>query len=1157
MQRLRNCLAFQILNQVRDYFEKCSKRGTVQKCCTVGLFSASLILVPIAHGQGRAALSGKVADSGGALIPAAVVTATQTSTGTITVVNSNATGVYVFPSLPASIYSISVSSPGFRPYKQIGITLQADQSVTIDVTLQPGGETQTVTVNAEQVQVDTTTGTLSQVIGEQSVGSLPLGAGFYGRNAATLTELSPGVILGPTDNSDQGTSKTFPVVVNVSVNGARSADTNYMFDGGNNIDEYTSVNQPFPFPDALQEFSIQASNYDAEFGQNAGGVVDIVSKSGTEKFHGDLFEFVRNGLFNAAPFFGTVDPEKRNQFGGTLGGPVEIPFLARSKHTFFFFGYQHTVLIDRQSGATAYVPTQTNLTGDFSGLLTANGPANPLGNQVVQLYYPSNAPLLAGTAVPGNVYNFTACGCHFDTSAVAFMKDLPSLTGTGEVHYQNPLDETFNEFIVRVDQDLGASDHLTAHYYMDEFTNEAFLTTSDLLSESTGSHIRVTSGLLSETHTFSSHLLNSLIVNYSQEISNRGPAANSPNITDFGVNISQPSSNVILSVAASGFFTVAASPLAVFQRNNYTLTDDLHWVKGTHSIAFGVHAEISKVDINSEFNQAGSFNFNTYSTNYALASFLFGQLYTFNQGSGQYFNDRDQFYGFYAQDTWHAKPKLTIDYGVRYEPFNPWRELEHRVMQFNPAAYAADRVSTVFVNAPAGLLFPGDAGVPEYGIQSDYKKIMPRFGFAYDVRGDGSLSVRGGAGLFYDTRTAAIANSSTTTISPFSEALTLTEPAGPFSNPYLGITDPFPAPGNPSPNFAFEAPYSVFTFDRSGIFHVPLIYAYNLAVEQKLSKNFLARIAYAGSHATHLFTANDLNPSIYIAGSSLPTNQRRTFNCYGCAPSTIGYSDIGEDDQGGNSNYNSLQATLVQHATKGLSYTLNYTYSKSLDNLPLGTIDTAVSSGAGDPYAIPVTMPNYKRLDIGPSDFDRKHVFSGSYVWAFPKLTTGGRVLQEVVNDWQTTGIVQLQSGQPLTITAGSDISKTGLGQDRAVWNGQRPYGVGACGSNLKCKNYLNPADFSLPAPGTFGNVVKGSFRGPGYADWDAALTRSFAIEKAGAAAFELKAEYFNVINRDNLINPVTSLSAGGFGSVNASNSSSSDTPQYPRSAQFSAKFVF
>ena len=1103
----------------------CHRQFSKLRLLLAGLSVAILLTAPGAFAQGRAALSGTVTDAQGALIPNATVTLTQVSTGAVTTVTSNASGNYVFPSLAAATYSITGSAPGFKNFVQKGIVLQADQSVTVDLALQLGATSQTVEVEGDAAQIDTTTGTLSQVVGEQSVNDLPLN----GRNAAVLTEEAAGVVLGPVDNADQGVTKTFPAAVTVSVNGARSSDTNFMFDGGNNIDEYTNVNQPFPFPDALQEFSVQTSNYNAEYGQNAGGVVNIVSKSGTDQFHGDLFEYVRNGMFNAANYFSTtVDPLKRNQFGGVIGGPVRIPHVAESKHTFFFFGYQKTLLRDQQGGVNSFIPTQANMTGDFSSLLDASSPDNPLG-KAVQIVNPHT-----GVAYQNNYIDPST----FDPAAVAFMKDLPSVSGNGAVFYQNPLSENYNELIARGDQDLGTGDHITAHYYLNGFSNLGVLNTSNLLTYASGSHIQVQSALVSETHTFTTHLLNSLIANYSREVSTRGPVPNGPNITDFGVNITQPSVSALTDVGATGFFTVGATAEAAFQRNNYTFAEDLHWVKGSHNLAFGAHAEISKVDLNNQYNQPGNFTFNSNTTNYALASFLLGYLYTFNQGAGQYFNDRDQFYGFYAQDSWRVSHKLTIDYGLRYEPFRPWQEILHRVEQFSPAAYAAGRVSTIYVNAPQGMLFPGDKGVPEQGVRSSFKNFMPRLGFAYDARGNGTLSIRGGGGMFYDTRQPAIMNSIPSENSPFSLSVSLTDPQGPFSNPYEGITDPSPAPTVAPSNFIFPSPVQVNTYDPSGTFQVPVSYAWNLTVEQQISRDASFRLGYVGGHASHLFVDDDLDPATYIAGSTLGPNSRRHFP---------GYSDILEASMSGNESYNSLQATLEEHASHGLTATLNYTYSKSMDTLPYNTLDTTPSSGSGAPYAISIYQPNYKSLDIGPSDFDRTQVFSSSYVWTLPRLTAGSRVIHAVVNDWQTTGIFQIQSGAPITITAGSDRSGTALNQDRAQWNGLRPYGTGACGSKAHCKNYLNPADFSLPALGTVGNVSKGSFRGPGYFDWDAGLARSFPINER--IAFQFRAEYFNLINRDNLGSPISAVSSAGFGSITSVIS--------PRIAQFSGKLVF
>jgi hypothetical protein len=1097
----------------------------LQSCHLAGLLLALLASVPGAFAQGRTALSGTVADGQGALIPSAIVTVIQVNTGATTVATSNASGAYVFPSLPAANYSITATATGFKKFVQQGIVLQADQSVTLNLTLQLGETSQTVLVSADTAQVDTTTGTLSQVVGEESVNELPLN----GRNAADLTEESAGVVLGPVDNSDQGVTKTFPAAVTVSINGARSADTNYMFDGGNNIDEYTNVNQPFPFPDALQEFSVQTSNYNAEYGQNAGGVVNIVSKSGGENYHGDLFEYVRNGMFNAANYFSnTVDPLKRNQFGSTLGGPVHIPHVITSKHTFFFAGYQKTILRDQQGGVNSFIPTQANMAGDFSALLNPSSPDNPLGKSI-QIVNPRT-----GQPYPNNYIDPST----FDNAAVALMKDLPSVTGNGAVYYRNPLAQDFNEVLVRGDQDLGTADHITAHYYLNGFTNAGVLNTANLLTYSAQSHIQVQSALVSETHTFSAKLLNTFNGNYSREISTRGPVPNGPNITDFGVNITQPSINAITGVTAAGFFTLGATAGAAFQRNNYTFSDDLHWVKGNHNFAFGVHAEISKVDLNNQYNQPGTFTFNSNTTNYALSSFLLGYLYNFNQGAGQYFNDRNQFYGFYAQDSWKLAHKLTLDYGVRYEPFRPWQETMHRVEQFSPAAYAAGRKSLVYVNAPAGMVFPGDAGVPEQGVRSGYKNFMPRLGFAYDVFGDGRLSVRGGGGMFFDTRQPAIMNSIPSENSPFSLSVTLTDPQGPFSNPYQGITDPFPAPSVAPANFVFTPPVQVNAYDPSGTFQVPVMYDWNLTVEQRVGKNSTARIGYVSSHASHLFVDDDLNPATYLAGSTLGPNSRRYYP---------GYTDILEASMSGNSAYNSLQATFQEHVSKGLTATANYTYSKSIDTLPYNTGDTTPSSGPGAPYAIPIYQPNYKSLDIGPSDFDRTHVFSGSYVWDIPMLRDLSPILKAIVSNWQTTGILQMQSGQPVTITAGSDRSGTALLQDRAQWNGQNPYGAGACTSKAPCKNYFNPAAFSLPASGTYGNAVKGAFRGPDYFDWDAGMVRNFPIKES--AQLQFRAEYFNLINRDNLGNPISYVGSGGFGSITTAIS--------PRIAQFSGKLIF
>src|SRR6266436_581621 len=322
---------------------------------------------PLSPAQGLGSIVGTVIDPSSAAVASAKITATQADTGVTREATSNSDGYYVIPSLAPAKYVVTVRMSGFSDERD-EITLLADQTLTINLNLRLGGTIETVTVTGAELQVDTATSTLKQVIEQQRLVELPLN----GRNAAQLTLLVPGALNSPGGGADQGTTKTFPGAVTISANGARQNMVSYQLDGGNYLDEYTNVNQPFPFPDALQEFSVQTSNYSAEYGQNAGAVVNVITKSGSNVFHGNAFGFVRNAVFNARNFFATDrDPLKRSQYGGTLGGPV------RKDKVFFFFGYQGTKIRSETNGLSSFVPTDPNLNGDFSSLLSATNPNNP------------------------------------------------------------------------------------------------------------------------------------------------------------------------------------------------------------------------------------------------------------------------------------------------------------------------------------------------------------------------------------------------------------------------------------------------------------------------------------------------------------------------------------------------------------------------------------------------------------------------------------------------------------------------------------------------------------------------------------------------------------------------------------------------------------
>jgi len=375
--------------------------------------------------QGFGTIVGTVTDPSGAVISGASVTVTDPATGATRQENTNEQGYFVVPTLRPSTYDLTISAPGFSQSKETGVKLLADQTAPVNVTLSIGKAAETVSVNAEPPQINTSNSTLSEVVEQRRVVDLPLN----GRNAASLLLVVAGAIPAPPNDVDQGNTKSFPTVVTVSTNGVRQNEVSFRLDGANNNDIYTNANQPFPFPDALQEFSVQTSNYGAQYGGNAGGVVNIVTKSGTNELHGDVFEFVRNYVFNARNFFSPKrDLLKRNQYGGTIGGPVLIPKLYNGKDkTFFFFGYQGTKIRNVGNTTSAFVPTAAERTGNFSALLNPGDPANPF-HKAIQINDRN------GHAIPGNLL----LPSQLDPAALAFLNIFPRLAVMVKSSILNP-----------------------------------------------------------------------------------------------------------------------------------------------------------------------------------------------------------------------------------------------------------------------------------------------------------------------------------------------------------------------------------------------------------------------------------------------------------------------------------------------------------------------------------------------------------------------------------------------------------------------------------------------------------------------------------------------------------------------------------------------
>src|SRR5438094_87363 len=929
-----------------------------------------------AFAQGLGTIGGTVLDPSGALIPGAMITVTEVGTGLSRSATSDEQGRYVIPSLRPAIYELTAENPGFSKFSQRGIAVLADQSLTVNVTLRVGALAEEVTVESAPPPVNTTTATLGQVIELARVDALPMN----GRNAAALTLLVPGAVSAPDAGADQGTTKTIPGAVTISANGARQNQISYMLDGGNNLDEYTNVNQPFPFPDALQEFSVQTSNFSAEYGQNAGGVVNIVTKSGSNNIHGDLFEFNRNAIFNARNFFSpTRDPLKRNQYGGTIGGPII------KERTFFFAAYQGTRLRNIGNTTSATVPTQADI---------------------------------------------NAAGAAVDPAARSLLKVLPqSSDPKGVVFFGRPDRQIFDEVLGRVDHSLATGDRLTGRYYYVRFHKDPVFDPANILTYTDGSTIPFQNFLVHENHIFSPTFINDVHVNYAREAARRGPADGVPNVRDFGVNIPfQTARKAIQLVNVSGGFRFGDNPDASFIRNNFTASDDISWVRRQHDLRFGGTIERSYVDIDNLFQQPGEFQFNS------ISSFLLGTLGGnpgFRQGNGEFKNNRNTFAGLYIQDNFRLSRRLTLNTGLRWEPSLPWREIKGRVEQFRLNDFYAGKKSTVFANAPFGLFFPGDPGVPPNGTTGSLNLFSPRAGFAYDVFGNGKSSIRGGVGIFYDSRTVGIFNNRFVDVTPFSTQLTLSSPPGPSS-----VDD-----------------------------------------------------------------------------------RRRLNNVFPASVFPVKFGNISLDSHDVNSSYNALQVSLERRLARGVTILGNYTWSKSIDDLPYGPNGAGVSDLGSDAVsARPWDDPLRHRFDRGPSDFDHTHRFVLSFVAQLPQFANAKPIARGILGRWSLSGIVAAQTGRPMTpmsgLTAGADMSQAGIGRDRAFIAPGNPYGSGACRTSAPCVDYLNVSLFSQPTVGTFGNAGKGSLRWPGYYNWDMGFSKEFKLTERYGVQF--RTEFFNIFNRVN-----------------------------------------
>ena len=1111
-------------------------------------FSATFAL-----GQGgNVAISGTVMDPSGAVIANAKVTVTQKSTSIARSTVTNGSGQFNIPSLPPTTYTVSIEATGFKKYVQ-DVVLLADQIRDMDVHMQVGEMTQQVTVEESAVAVNTVSPELSQVIEQSRLVDIPLN----GRNAADLTLLVPGAVSANANNAGalQGDTKQIPGADAFAVNGARPDQIGYNLDGGNNEDLMSNVNDPFPFPDALQEFSVQTNSFDAKYGNNAGAVVNVVTKSGTNKFHGDLFEFVRNRAFNARNYFADKkDPLKRNQFGGTIGGPIF------KDKTFFFFGYQRTMVRSINNAGNAVIPIAQNLTGDFTNYLTAGAANNPLGSKTATVsQYPFDHSALAqNNMIPTN---------KLDPVALAMTKLLPisSASASGSVTYGTPLRTNNDEYIARVDQTFQSGDHVFGRFYLNRYFHAPTYDGKNILTVGPGSTIQAQNWLAGYTKIFTPNLVNSLVLDAVRGASSRGqqggPGGTVPDMKTFGSTIYQlpTAQSGIRTFSVSGGFSIGNFTNAIFVRNTADLREMLSWNRGKHSFTFGYDLELDQSNIRNTDLENGSFSFTNDVTGLAMANFMMGYQHAFTQTSGDFSDSRENPMGAYANDKWKISPNLTLDLGVRWEPQQVMKEIWGRIEQFYPDAQAAGVHSTVVPSAPAGLMFVGDkyngVAVPDRGQAGDFNNFAPRIGVAWDPTGSGKMSIRAGGGLFYSSRLPGLFLNDAAISAPFSLRLDLLDSTtgasqiGPLTNPevnYATFASGFPQRfilKNVPKNATFVPNPTVFGLQPGVSWHTPEIYDWNVTFERQLSADTVIHVSYVGTRGTHLRQDVNLNPAKYTAGDTRSTQLRRPYQPFGT---------IYQSRNTGANGYKGFQFDLEKRASAGagilsqITLLANYTYSKAMEyglSSNGGITDIGSSIGSGMSFY----DSRQHDFETGPSSFDHANRAVVSFVWALPKFSSSNGLVRNVAGGWQWTGVYSYQTGDPLTILAGTDISQTNNGLDRMDFVGSGSKGSRgtptACAAGVAhCLPWFDISQFAKPTAGNYGNAGKGTWRGPNLWNADTGLFKNFTpVPSHENFNFQFRGEFFNIFNHPQWADPNVTFSNAAFGTTRSGVGSNAD----------------
>jgi hypothetical protein len=1045
-------------------------------------------------------VQGQLEDPSGSLVPLARVTIMNTSTGFNAERQTTAAGKFLFSSLPVGIYNLHVEAKGFANFDESGIHIDVERVVNLPLTLTLATMSERVNISAVAASVDVSSTLGNVVTGEEAV-DLPLN----GRNLTQLGLLQPGVApltfgllqAGGIARQNQA----------YAVNGQPPESNNYLLDGVSNVD---SVNGGFALrtpPDAVTEFRILTSNAPAEYGETSGATTSVVTRSGTNAFHGDLYDFLRNNALDARNFFAaTTEPLHQNQFGATIGGAIR-----RDKD--FFFAYYEGQRDSQGETRTAIVPTAAERSGNFSGL--ANG---PLINEF------SGQPF-SYKGVVGQIPTFLLNPIALKAESLIPLPNFgPSLFSSTQL-----LTNNYDQGGFRLDHYFNNNDQLFIRYAASSQheLDPLPINGSGVPGFPVANNVTTNSVTASWVHLYTPSLVQTARIALFRNVFLEGAATNHNPASELGFTY-QPTLASELGdpyMIISGYADVGnpiTGPQNTYQ-NDYQGYYSIDWTKGAHNFKFGANVDRQQINVLLGIATNGFFVFAPFPVSDSFASFLLGQPVQFFQGGGDFNRGlRKLIVAGYAQDEWRATSKLTLSYGLRYEVNTPYTDIRNRLN-----AWAPGKQSVVNPSAPTGLLFPGDPGVPAGIAAIDYKEFMPRIGLAWDPWGAARTTIRAGYGLFYDGYTNGTGGPLEAAVSalPWTEAYQLPGPGLNFANPYNGNTPPFVSQ-------QFVRPATVLTV-QSGM-RPPYSQNWDFSIEHSFLNAFLFDVRYVGNKGTHLPRFLEGNPAIYGPGATTGNaDQRREYAA--CNPAgQCAFASVGLIADSNASSYNALQVSLTRQMSAHLSFQASYWWSKSLDyvsSLNLAGSAPTLVAGENDLAQNPFNL----RAEWGPSLFDARQrlVFSGTYV--LPTVHSIPQVAAALVNGWQLNTIVSLATGTPFTVYDSDNASLQGSSPEITGFYSSRPNVVSNPNTGAHTPNeWISASAFQQLTPqanpGEFGNEGRNAILGPGLITADISVFKNFRL--AEKATLQYRAEAFNTLNHPNFMLPENDLASPDFGQI-------------------------